>query len=121
MSRLFHRDATLGVQVCHPLIAPIGNPQWLKLSRQFGVLQDAKIVVSSWVKGGADDSPRQRVHHHWRFQRVPPLLATVERSLFFSRAAKFAGVISAPVEPSKSEESDEIGAAAPVCADAVAV
>ena len=33
--------------------------------------------------------------------------------LFFSRAAKLAGVISAPVEPSKFEELAEIGAVAP--------
>jgi hypothetical protein len=87
MSGLFHRDATIGVQVRHPLIATIGNPQLLKLSRQFGVLKDAKIVVSSCVKGSADDPPRQIVHHHLRFYRMPPLLATVKQSLvFFGRS-----------------------------------
>lgn len=46
---------------------------------------------------------------------------TVIETLKKTRAAKLTGVISAPVEPSRSEENDEIGAAAPVCADAVAV
>jgi hypothetical protein len=41
--------------------------------------------------------------------------------LFFSRAAKFAGVISAPVEPSKSEENDENAVVAPVSVDDAAV
>ncbi|NJM64904.1 MAG: hypothetical protein HC851_04160 [Acaryochloris sp. RU_4_1] len=40
---------------------------------------------------------------------------------FFSRAAKLTGVISAPVEPSKSEENDGIAAVAPVSVDAVGV
>lgn len=75
------------MQVRHALIAAIGDPQLLQLRRKFGLFEEAEIMAMSLIKGGADDHPCQIVHHHLRFQRMPPLLATVKPTLvFFGRS-----------------------------------